>query len=69
MLSKKIYQNQPNLAGKPSVQWTQHINKFPIPIDMDKRPYDYEVLTGFQLSPTELAYNRAPKPAPQQPRP
>jgi hypothetical protein len=69
VLSKKVYQNQPELAGKPSAQWTQRINKFPVPIEMDKRPYDYEVLTGFQLSPTELAYNRAPKPIPQQRRP
>jgi hypothetical protein len=32
---------------------------------MDKRPYDYEILTGFQLTPDELAYNRVPKPLPQ----
>jgi hypothetical protein len=31
---------------------------------MDKRPYDYEILTGFQLTPDELAYNRIPRPLP-----
>ena len=62
VLSKKVYQNQPDLGGKPSAQWVQHINSFPVPITKDKRPGDYEILTGFQLSPAELAYNRAPKP-------
>ena len=39
---------------------------------LDKRPIDYQLLTGFQLSPAELAYNRIPKSLPQpqtQPRP
>jgi hypothetical protein len=31
---------------------------------MDKRPYDYELLTGFQLTPDELAYNRIPRSVP-----
>ena len=68
MLAKKVYQNQPDLAGKPSGQWTQRIRNFPVPIEMDKRPYDYEILTGFQLTPAELAYNHLPKSIPQ-PRP
>ena len=37
---------------------------FPVPLAMDKRPYDYEILTGFQLTPDELAYNRAPRSLP-----
>jgi hypothetical protein len=34
---------------------------------MDRRPSDYEILTGFQLTPDELAYNRLPRvvPTPQ----
>lgn len=62
MLSKKVYQNQPNLGGRPTGEWTQRIRNFPVPIQNDKRPYDYEILTGFQLTPAELAYNRTPKP-------
>ena len=48
--------------------YTQSVDGFPVPLAMDKRPYDYEILTGFQLSPDELAYNRVPRPLPQ-PRP
>src|SRR5580765_6622458 len=68
VLSKKVYQNQPDLGGKPNAQWTQSIKNFAVPIEMDKRPYDYEILTGFQLTPAELAYNRIPKSI-SQPRP
>ncbi len=67
MLSKKVYQNQPALGGKPTGQWTQRIRNFSVPIENDKRPYDYEILTGFQLTPAELAYNRAPKPTTRRP--
>jgi len=35
-----------------------------VPLSMDKRPYDVEILTGFQLTPDELAYNRVPKSLP-----
>ena len=68
LLAKKVYQNQPDLGNKPNAQWTQRINNFSVPMAQDKRPYDYEILTGFQLTPEELAFNRAPRPIPQ-PRP
>ena len=45
--------------------YTQSVDGFPVPLAMDKRPYDYEILTGFQLTPDELAYNRVPRPLPQ----
>ena len=67
VLSKSVYQNQPNLGASQNAQWTQRINKLAVPIEMDKRPYDYEILTGFQLSPAELAYNRIPRAIPQRP--
>jgi hypothetical protein len=62
MLVKRVYQNQPNLGGMANGQWVQRVRNFSVPIDADHRPYDYEILTGFQLTPAELAYNRAPKP-------
>jgi hypothetical protein len=68
VLTKTVYQNQPDLAGRPAAQWTQRIRNVVVPIEMEKRPYDYEILTGFQLSAAELAYNRIPKTIPQ-PRP
>ena len=65
VLAKKVYQNQPDLTRNPNGQWTQLIKNFAVLIDIDKRPYDYEILTGFQLTPAELAYNRAPRLIPQ----
>jgi len=68
VLVKKVYQAPSDLRGKHTGQWTQTVRSFAVPIEADKRPLDYEILTGFQLSPDELAYNRAPKP-PQLRRP
>ena len=62
MLVKKVFQNQPDLGGRTEGQWVQRVRNFSVPIDADHRPFDYEILTGFQLTPAELAYNRAPKP-------
>jgi hypothetical protein len=64
IISKTVYHGQPDLSGRASNVYTQKVNNFPVPLAMDKRPYDYEILTGFQLTPDELAYNRAPKPLP-----
>ena len=64
IISKTVYHGQPDLRGRASNVYTQKVNNFPVPLAMDKRPYDYEILTGFQLTPDELAYNRAPKPLP-----
>jgi hypothetical protein len=67
VLSKSVYHSQPEMGGRPSNIYTQSVANFPVPLGMDKRPYDYEILTGFQLTPDELAYNRAPRalPAPR----
>ena len=64
IISKTVYHGQPDLRGKPTNVYTQNVSNFPVPLAMDKRPYDYEILTGFQLTPDELAYNRAPKSLP-----
>jgi hypothetical protein len=64
IISKTVYHGQPDLRGKQSNVYTQKVNNFPVPLAMDKRPYDYEILTGFQLTPDELAYNRVPRSLP-----
>ena len=65
VLSKSVFHGQPEMRGRMSNTYTQSIDNFPVPLAMDKRPYDYEILTGFQLSPDELAYNRVPRAIPQ----
>jgi hypothetical protein len=67
VISKSVYNSQPQLAGRMSNLYNQSVSDFGVPLAMDKRPYDYELLTGFQLTPDELAYNRAPRmiPAPR----
>jgi hypothetical protein len=62
IISKSVYHSPPDMRGRPSNVYTQSVGNFPVPLAMDKRPADYEVLTGFQLTPDELAYNRIPKP-------
>ena len=64
IISKNVYHGQPDMAGRATNIYTQNVGNFPVPLGMDKRPYDYEILTGFQLTPDELAYNRVPKSLP-----
>src|SRR5262249_31664023 len=61
VVSKKLFQAEPAMGGKAQNIFTENVNKFVVPLAMDKRPADYEILTGFQLTPEELAYNRAPR--------
>jgi hypothetical protein len=65
VLAKRTFQSRPNLGSQASGTFQETINNFAVPLEMDKRPIDYEILTGFQLTPDELALNRAPKPLPQ----
>jgi hypothetical protein len=64
IVSKNVFHSQPDMRGRTTNTYTQNISDFAVPLAMDRRPYDYEVLTGFQLTPDELAYNRIPKPLP-----
>ena len=64
IISKTVYHGEPELRGRQTNVYTQKVDNFPVPMAMDKRPYDYEILTGFQLTPDELAYNRAPRSLP-----
>ena len=64
IISKIVYHGKPDMAGRTTNIYTQSVRNFAVPLGMDKRPYDYEILTGFQLTPDELAYNRIPKTLP-----
>ena len=66
VVTKNIFKTQPDLDG-PNGVYTQSIDNFVLQLAMDRRPIDYQVLTGFQLTPQELAYNRLPKPLPSPP--
>jgi len=68
IINKTVFHGQPDLRGKMTNTYTQSVDGFPVPLAMDKRPADYEILTGFQLTPDELAYNRVPRQLPG-PRP
>src|SRR5579885_1742294 len=60
IVSKGIYNSPPQMDGRTTNTYTQSVDNFPVPLGMDKRPGDFEILTGFQLTPDELAYNRIP---------
>jgi hypothetical protein len=64
LLTKNIFKSRPDLSGPMGV-YTQNVSNFVFQLAMDKRPIDYQLLTGFQLTPAELAYNRIPRPLPQ----
>lgn len=69
LLTKNIFKSQPDLNGRMAGQYTQNVSNFVFQLATDMRPIDYQLLTGFQLTAAELAYNRIPKPLPQpQPR-
>jgi hypothetical protein len=64
IISKNVYHGQPDMAGRTTNIYTQSVGNFPVPLGMDKRPYDVEIVTGFQLTTDELAYNRVPRSLP-----
>ncbi len=64
VIVKKVFQAAPAMGGKTQNTFTESVNNLAVPLGMDKRPPDYEILAGFQLTPEELAYNRAPRPLP-----
>jgi hypothetical protein len=64
IVAKSMYNSQPQMSGRTNNTYTEAVSSFPVPLAMDRQPSDYEILTGFQLTPDELAYNRTPRPAP-----
>jgi hypothetical protein len=67
VLVKDQYNSQPQMDGHSANTYTETVSNLPVPLAMDRTPSDYEILTGFQLTPDELAYNRLPHtiPAPR----
>jgi hypothetical protein len=63
VVMKQVYHNPAQLTAGTTTM-VEDLNDFPVPLAMDKRPSDYEVLTGFQLTPAELAYNELPRSVP-----
>lgn len=64
VLVKSMYNSEPQMSGHTSATYTETVSNFPVPLATDRRPSDYEILTGFQLTPDELAYNRLPRVVP-----
>jgi hypothetical protein len=64
VVTKRAFQNPADLGGAMTATLSQNVAHFAVPLGKDKRPSDYEILTGFQLTASELAYNRLPKPLP-----
>jgi hypothetical protein len=64
VVAKQVYHNRAQLAGSGTTTLNEDLNDFPVPLAMDKHPTDYEVLTGFQLTAAELAYNEMPRTVP-----
>lgn len=64
VVTKRVFQNPADLGNDMTASLAESVEDFAVPLGMDKRPSDYEILTGFQLSASELAYNRLPRPLP-----
>jgi hypothetical protein len=58
VLSKHIFHRQVDLGGKMSVKLTEEVDGNHIGLGADKKPYEYQIMTGFQLTRAELSYNQ-----------
>ena len=65
LLTKNVFKSKPDLNGRTPGVYTQNVRNFVFKLAADMRPIDYQLLTGFQLTPAELTYNRIPRPLPQ----
>jgi hypothetical protein len=65
VLAKRTFQSRPSMGNRMTGTFQETVGNFAVPLEMEKRPIDYEILTGFQLTADELALNRAPKALPQ----
>ena len=45
-------------AGETGVAFSENVASTVVKIANDKQPYDYQILTGLQLTPEQLEYNR-----------
>ncbi len=59
MLTKRSFDRDVDLGRNDTATLTEEVDNTEIKLAQDKKPYDYQILTGFQMTPDELAYNRA----------
>ena len=58
--SKKVYWLTLSFAaGETSAAFSRELDSTTVKIADDKQPYDYQLVTGFQLTPEQLQYNRS----------
>ena len=55
VLSKRTFERD---VANASATFTEEVSGTQITLAREKKPYDYQILTGFQLTADELAYNR-----------
>ena len=58
MLSKRTFDRAVDVSVGNEQTVTESVSGTNIKLGPDKRPYDYQILVGFQLSADELAYNQ-----------
>ena len=57
MITKRVF-NRTVQPGAATASLNEYVNGTTIRMPMGRRPAEYQVLTGFQLTPAELAYNQ-----------
>ncbi len=69
VIAKKQYQRSVDFEGKQSFIATEAVDNLVLTLGPGTVPVDHRILIGFQLTPAQLAYNRAknavPAPAPE----
>jgi hypothetical protein len=58
MLSKRIFERDIFLGASYVGNFNERVRDTSITLGQGLRPFQYQVLTGFQLTPAELAYNQ-----------
>ena len=59
IIAKKVFWATFDFAtGETSVTFSESVAATVVKIANDKQPYDYQILTGLQLTPEQLEYNR-----------
>ena len=58
MLSKRVFERDEFLGASFVANVDERVRDNSISLPMGRRPFEYQVLTGFQLTPAELAYNQ-----------
>lgn len=58
MVTKHTFDRKFDLAGRATATYTEYVSDTEINLPNNAQPFEYQILTGFQLTPAELAYNR-----------